>query len=136
MSDSRSTKSRAHLERQVLYKGNYYEAQPGTEAIGPPTSSDEEPDTVENDLFSPIYETIRSQSGLSAVGVPLDDLRLNTMKAKYNLVQRWCALTLEPYVDEFGDRTSIGVQEAHVIPHAFGPRAVCTSTTVLAHLLH
>lgn len=136
MSGSRSTTSRAHLERDVLYKGSYYEDQPGTEELGPPTSSEEEPDTIDNDLFSPAYEIIRSQSGLSAVGVPLGDSKSNAMKAKYRLVQRWCALSLEPYVDEFGDRTSIGVQEAHVIPKAFGPRAVCTSTSVLIHVLH
>lgn len=36
-----------------------------------------------------------SSSGLSAVGVPLGDAKSNAMKAKYRLVQRWCALSLE-----------------------------------------
>lgn len=46
------------------------------------------------------------------------------MKVKPDSIQRWCALTLEQYKDDMNRRTAAGIQGAHVIPNAMGPKEV------------
>lgn len=119
---------RGNPMRSSRFQGDYSAAQPGTESLGPPTTSEDEPDTIDNDLFNPFIETRsqQRQTRLSATGIPIHSIMLNERnKLDYRLIQRWCALTLEAYVDDHGKPTSVGIQEAHVIPQSFGPKAVC-----------
>lgn len=95
------------------------------------SSSPEESDTFENADFDPALERRSHLSGSQrSVRFSNKALTFNTielpsgMKTNSDSVQRWCALTLEQYKDDQGRRTAAGIQGAHVIPNAMGPKEV------------
>lgn len=51
-------------------------------------------------------------------------------------IQRWCALTLEQYKDDANRRTTAGIQGAHVIPKAMGPKEVRPHYATYARLTY